>query len=291
MDRARVAFYDLPMCWQSARQLLEIIMSTKHLGTALVTGASTGIGARYAQRLAERGYDVILVARNRQRLNALASRLTNETGRNFEVVEADLGVPSDLRKVEEILRKDSSITMLVNNAGVGAIKPLVDSDVDEMESMIDINVTALVRLTMAAVPAFLKRGAGTIVQVGSVVGIKAEWLNGVYSASKAFVLAYSQSLRNELSAKGIRIQAVLPATTRTEFWDRAGKSSDSLSDATTMTPDDVVRAALAGLDQGEFVTIPALEDASLYQAYDDARNALGTGFANGKPASRFAIQD
>ncbi|HEX7814002.1 SDR family oxidoreductase [Dyella sp.] len=266
-------------------------MSTENLGTALVTGASTGIGARYAQRLAERGYDVILVARNRQRMNALASRLTNETGRNFEVLEADLVVPADLRMVEEILRTDSSITMLVNNAGVGAITPLVDSDVDDMESMIDINITALVRLTMAAVPAFLKRGAGTIVQVGSVVGIKAEWLNGVYSASKAFVLAYAQSLRNELSAKGIRIQAVLPATTRTEFWDRAGKASDSLADATTMTPDDVVRAALVGLDQGEFVTIPALEDASLYQAYDDARNAMAPGFANGKPASRFAIPD
>ncbi len=266
-------------------------MNGTHLGTALVTGASTGIGARYAQRLAERGYDIILVARNRERMNELASRLTTETGRHFEVVEADLSSPSDLRKVEEILQKDSSINMLVNNAGAGAIKPLLDSDVDDMEKLIDINVTALVRLTMAAVPSFVKRGSGTIIQIGSVVGIKTEWLNGVYSASKAFVLAYSQSLHNELSSKGIRIQAVLPATTRTEFWDRAGKPTAELSNATSMTPDDVVRAALVGLDQGELVTIPALENASLYKAYDDARNALAPGFSNNRPALRFGLQD
>ena len=126
-------------------------------GTALVTGASTGIGAVYAERLAERGYDVILVARNRDRLNALATTLTTSTGRNFEVVVADLGTTEGVRKVEDVLRNDSSITMLVNNAGVGATAPLVDSDIDKMDAMITLNVVALTHLTKAVVPGFVAR--------------------------------------------------------------------------------------------------------------------------------------
>ena len=176
---------------------------THSLGTALVTGASSGIGAVYADRLAKRGYDLILVARNGERLKSLSSRLTAETGRSVKVIPAGLGDKGALAKVEAVLRDDPSITMLVNNAGTASLAPLLKADVDEMEAMITLNVTALTRLTYAAVPAFVARGAGTIINMGSVVGIAPERLNGVYGATKAYVLALSHSLQHELADKGV----------------------------------------------------------------------------------------
>ena len=189
-------------------------------GTALITGASTGIGAVYADRLARRGHDLILVARNRDRLNALADRLTSQTGRSVEVVVADLADPSDQRRVERILQTDASLAMLVNNAGVGSAAPLVASNVDSMESMIDLNVTALTRLIYAVAPKFVGRGAGAIINIASAVAIAPETLNGVYGATKAYVLALSQSLHHELASKGVRIQAVLPGAIRTSVLGR-----------------------------------------------------------------------
>jgi short-subunit dehydrogenase len=258
-------------------------------GTAVVTGASAGIGARYAQHLAERGYDIIMVARNRERMDSLARRLAAETGRKFDIVEADLSVTADVRRVAEILRTNASITLLVNNAGVGAVAPLLDSDADAMQSMIDINVTALTRLTMAIAPAFVARGGGTIINIASIVAIIPEMLNGVYGATKAFVLAYSQSLRHELADKGVRIQAVLPGAISTEFWEIAGTSVDALPSGITMTADNLVKSALAGLDQGEFVTIPSLPDAADWKKYDDARNAMAPNLSRETPAERYGV--
>jgi short-subunit dehydrogenase len=220
------------------------------LGTALVTGASSGIGAVYADRLAKRGYDLILVARNGERLKSLATQLPSETGRSVTVMPADLGDKAELAKVEAVLREDPSITMLVNNAGTAAITPLLNSDVDQMEAMIALNVTALTRLTYAAAPAFVARGAGAIINIGSVVGVVPERLNGVYGATKAFVLALSQSLQHELADKGVRIQAVLPSATATDIWEKAGRHYSKLAAGTVMSTEDMVDAALAGLDQG-----------------------------------------
>jgi short-subunit dehydrogenase len=263
-------------------------MTTLNKGTAVVTGASAGIGARYVQHLAERGYDIIMVARNRERMTTLSHRLA-DTGRKFEIVEADLSATADVRRVADILRTNSSITMLVNNAGVGAVTPLLDSDSDAMESMIDINITALTRLTMAIAPAFVARGGGTIINIASIVAIAPEMLNGVYGGTKAFVLAYSQSLRHELAAKGVRVQAVLPGAISTEFWELAGTSVDALPAGITMTADDLVKSALAGLDQGEFVTIPSLPDAADWKTYDDARNAMTPNLSREKPAARYGV--
>jgi uncharacterized protein len=265
------------------------IGKTENKGTALVTGASAGIGARYVQHLAERGYDIIMVARNRERMESLAKRLADETGRRFDVVEADLSAPADVRRVADILRTNSSITMLVNNAGVGAVTPLLDSDADAMEAMIDINVTALTRLTMAVAPAFVARGGGTIINIASIVAVAPALLNGVYGGTKAFVLAYSQSLQHELADKGVRVQAVLPGAISTEFWEIAGTSVESLPQGITMTADNLVKTALAGLDQGEFVTIPSLPDAADWQQFDDARNALAPNLSHEKPAARFGV--
>jgi short-subunit dehydrogenase len=261
----------------------------KTKGMALITGASAGIGAIYADRLAKRGYDLMLVARNQSRLAALAKRLENETGRSIETIAGDLNDKADLARIETVLRTDASITLLVNNAGVGAAAPLLNSDVEKMDEMIRLNVGALTRLTYAAVPGFVARGGGTIVNIASSVAISPETLNGVYGGSKAFVLAFSQSLQHELAQKGIRVQAVLPGATATEFWDIAGLPVSNLRAGTVMSAEDLVDAALAGLDQGEIVTIPSLPDKAEWDGYEAARRAMSTRLSSAAPARRYNI--
>lgn len=262
------------------------ILSPK--GTALVTGASSGIGAVYADRLARRGYDLILVARNEQRLNAVASRLRGETGRQVTVLAADLNDPAGLARGEHVLRDDQTITMLVNNAGVGSVASILQADVDTMEAMIDLNITALTRLTYAAAPAFVARGAGTIVNIASVVAVAVEALNGVYSASKSYVLSFGHSLQKDLADKGVRVQTVLPGATATEFWDIAGYPPQKTSEI-TMSTEDCVDAALAGLDAGELVTIPGLHDGELWTRWEADRLEISPKFRNAKPAPRYGI--
>lgn len=256
-------------------------------GTALITGASSGIGAIYADRLARRGYDLILVARSRDRLVTLASKLTDETGRSVEIVTADLADKADLARVETLLKQDASITLLVNNAGIGATAPLLAADIDTMEKMITLNVTALTRLTYAAVPGFVARRKGTVVNIASSVAISPETLNGVYGGSKAFVLAFSQSLHHELAGKDIRVQAVLPGATATDFWDVAGVPVAHLPGEIVMRATDLVDAALIGLDMGELVTIPSLPDAADWNAYEMARRELAPKLSRSAPADRY----
>ena len=258
-------------------------------GTALITGASTGIGAIYADRLAKRGHDLILVARNKQRLASLARRIANDTGRKVETVEADLTAPADLRRVEDILRTNAAISVLVNNAGVGATAPLLAADVDKMEDMIRLNVTALTRLTYAAVPGFVAREGGTIINISSIVAIAPERLNGIYSATKAFVLALHHSLVHELADKGIRAQVVLPGATATEFWDIAGKPVHQLPAQMVMSGDDLVDAALAGLDLGESVTIPALPNQAEWDRYEAVRLAMSSKLSSAIAAPRYNL--
>lgn len=258
-------------------------------GTALITGASSGIGAIYADRLAHRGYDLILVARNRGRLDELARRLADETGRSVEVAAADLGNKDDVRRVEKILQDDASITVLINNAGVGATAPLLASDVDKMDEMITLNVSALTRLTYAAAPGFAARDAGTIINIASIVGVAPEVLNGVYGGTKAFVLAFTLSLQKELADRNIRIQAVLPGATATDFWGIAGTPIEHVPSEIVMRAEDMVDAALAGLDQGEVITIPALPDAADWAAYEAARQKLMPNLSRKTPAARYRI--
>jgi len=264
-------------------------MTTQAKGTALITGASTGIGAIYADRLATRGHDLILVARNEARLAALARRIVNDTGQTVETVAADLSDTADLRRVEDILRTNASISVLVNNAGVGAADALVASDVDKMEDMIRLNVTALTRLTYAAAPAFVGRGSGTIINISSIVAIGPELLNGVYGGTKAFVLALTQSLVHEIADKGVRVQAVLPGATATEFWDIAGKPVHQLPAQIVMSADDLVDAALAGLDLGETVTIPSLPNQAEWDRYEAARRAMAAKVSSAIAAPRYNL--
>jgi uncharacterized protein len=264
-------------------------MSTTTKGTALITGASAGIGAIYADRLAKRGYDLILVARDKTRLAGLAQRLRNSTGRSVDTVAADLNAKPDLARVEAILRTNPDITLLVNNAGVGATAPLLNADVEKMDDMIRLNVGALTRLTYAAAPRFVARGSGTIINISSIVAISPETLNGVYGGSKAYVLAFSLSLHHDLADKGVRVQAVLPGATATDFWDAAGVPLHHLPAAIVMSAADMVDAALTGLDQGEVVTIPALADKADWDTYEAARRAMSGKLSSAVPAPRYSV--
>lgn len=258
--------------------------------TAVITGASSGIGAIYADRLARQGYDLILVARNAAKLDQVANRLRLETKRSIEIVPADLIDRSDIQTVEDLLRNDPRIAMLVNNAGVGATAPLIEASVAKMQDMIDLNVTALMRLTYAAVPAFAARGDGTIINIASVVGIAPELLNGVYGGTKAFVIAFSRSLLHEFAAKGLRVQVVLPGATETDFWDIAGTPIAHLPSGIVMPAEQMVDAALAGLAMGEFVTIPSLPEQADWVAFEEARSRLLPYLSLAKPAMRYATK-
>lgn len=258
-------------------------------GFALITGASSGIGAVYADRLARQGFDLILVARNSERLARLAEDLRRETGRAVETLVADLIDREDLARVEARLKNDPKISLLVNNAGVGATAPLLQSDAEAMTAMVSLNVEALMRLSYAAAPGFVSRGEGTIINIASIVAIAPEVLNGVYGGTKAFVLAFSQSLRHELGVSGVRVQVVLPGATATDFWDIAGTPVDHLPQEIVMTVDNLVDAALAGLAQGEFVTIPSLADVGQWDAYEAARQAMIGNLSTNQPADRYRL--
>lgn len=260
---------------------------TSQRGTALITGASTGIGATYAERLAQRGYDLVLVARDKSRLQALAARLSAETGVRTEVLAADLTDTAQRALVEQKLREDTSITLLLNNAGMAVMGSLVEADIDAVQTMLELNITAPTRLAAAAAKAFVSRGAGTIINIASVLALAPEMFSGTYSGTKAYMLNLSHSMRAQLAPLGVTVQAVLPGATRTEIWDRAGMSADSLPSEMLMEVGDLVDAALAGLDMGEAVTIPPLQDLAGFTAMETARLALAPQLSKRLPAGRY----
>jgi len=262
-------------------------MANASKGTALITGASTGIGAVYADRLAHRGYDLILVARNRARLEVLATRLTRETGRAIEVLPADLTVRGDLATIERRLTGDRGITVLVNNAGIALNGGLLENASVEIERLIALNVTAPTLLAAAAGKAFAERKGGTIVNIASVLALAPEMLEAAYSGSKAFLLNLTLKLALDLKDTGVRVQAVLPGATRTEIWEHAGKDIDAILPGMVMAADDLVDAALVGLDKGETVTIPPLADEGQWTRYNDARLALAPNLSRREVAERY----
>jgi short-subunit dehydrogenase len=254
----------------------------------LITGASTGIGATYAERFARRGHDLVLVARDAVRMEALASRLRQETGAAIDILQADLTKAEDLVKVETRLRNDERIGVLVNNAGTAIGGTFVDQNADDMTKLVALNATALVRLASAIAPRLANAGEGAIVNIGSVVGLVPEFGMTVYGATKAFVLFLSQGLAHELGPKGVYIQAVLPATTRTEIWNHVGADVNAMNNV--MEVGDLVDAALVGFDRREPVTIPPLHDGSQWDALDGARKAMLGNLVNALPAERYRTQ-
>lgn len=254
----------------------------------LITGASSGIGATYADRFARRGHDLVLVARDEARLTKLAERLRAETGVAVDLLPADLTDAADLATVEARLQQDTRIGILVNNAGAALAGAFEEQPVEGIERLVTLNTTALLRLAHAVAPRFVAAGEGAVINIGSVVGLVPEFGQTVYGATKAFVLYLSQGLAHELSPKGVYVQAVLPAATGTEIWERAGADADALPPM--MDVGDLVDAALAGFDQREPVTIPPLHDGSLWDALQTARVAMIPQFGNTAPASRYLAQ-
>jgi short-subunit dehydrogenase len=253
--------------------------------SVLITGASSGIGAVYADRFARRGHDLVLVARARDRMEALADRLRRETGVAIDILQADLTAAHDLGQVEARLRDDAHIGVLVNNAGATAAGGFVDQTPDQVGQIIALNTTALARLASAVAPRFVAAGQGAIVNIASVVALVPEFGMTVYGATKAFVLFLSQGLQVELGPRGVYVQAVLPASTRTEIWQRSGRDVNALP--AVMEVDELVDAALVGFDRREAVTIPPLPDQDQWNTFDATRQAMIPNFSQVHAASRY----
>ena len=234
---------------------------------ALVTGASSGIGAVYARRLAARGHDLVLVARATERLNTLATELRNAHGLAVEVITADL------------------VDILVNNAGAALIGDFATADPVRMDELVRLNVVAPTLLASAVVGRMVERGNGAIINIASVLALLPEYSRGIYSATKSYLMTLSQGLAAEVASKGVYVQAVLPAATRTEIYERAGGDAGKVPNV--MEVEDLVDAALVGFDRKELVTIPPVPDVAAWDAFEKARGVLAAGFGNSKPAARY----
>jgi len=250
---------------------------------ALVTGASSGIGRAFAERLARDGYDMILVARRKDRLEALAREL--ETGgAEAEVIVADLTTAEGLAAVEKRAAA-GDVATLVNNAGYQTYMPFVDLDPDRAEEQIHVHVTTVVRLCRAVLPAMLARDSGAIINVSSTLafsaGMDAPFLpkRANYAATKAFINAFTETLATELAGTGVKVEALCPGVVRTEFHNVDGEPR-LRPKVPVMEPQDVVQAALAALALGDVVCLPALSDRRLLDRERESRHAIfGTGLS------------
>ena len=229
---------------------------------ALVTGASAGIGAAFAARLARDGYDLVLVARNRERLERLAEHLRKECSVDVEVLAADLTEHSELRIIEKLV-EDTALDLVVNNAGFGTAGAFVKLDADKEEQEIRLNIVALVRLTRAALPGMVARRRGAIVNVSSMAAFQPAPYNITYGATKAFVNSFTEGLHEELRGTGVTVQALCPGFTRTEFQERAGIDVSNLPAFVWMTPEAVAEASLAALRRGDLICVPGLANRAL----------------------------
>jgi short-subunit dehydrogenase len=256
-------------------------------GTAVVTGASSGIGAVYADRLAGQGYDLVLVARRADRLEELAGKLRQTYSRKVSVISADLSNDDDVRRVEQEIAGDDSVTLLVNNAGLGGQSVVATADADAAERMIKVNVIALTRLTRAVLPGFLARNRGAVVNIASVLAYETSF-GGIYSGTKAYVVNFTEALHREVEGTEVKVQVVLPGATRTDFWELAGSDIDQLPKEIIMSADDMVDAALVGLARGEAVTVPALAEPAKLDIFLGARQAFYGSLHADKPAARYA---
>jgi uncharacterized protein len=258
-------------------------------GTAVITGASGGIGMVYADRLAKRGYDLILIARRGDRLNAIAKRLRAEHKIAVQTIVADLSDAVDMKSVGESIASDPRITMLVNNAGTAKVSPLAQTGQAALDAMIDVNVRALSHLSLAALPRFKERNQGVLINIGSVLSFHSLPISSVYSGTKGYIMNFTRGLQDEVAGSRVIVQLVLPATTETDMWELAGLPLSKLDQGSIMSTEECVDAALAGLDQAETVTLPSVEDLQLWDNYDAARMRLFAASQIGRSASRYHV--
>ena len=225
---------------------------------ALITGASSGIGAAFAKRLASDRYDLILVARNKERLGELAAHLSERHEVQVTALPADLTKTASLRKVERAIAADEGLEVLINNAGFGTMGRFAELDVDREEEEVRLNALALLRLTHAALPGMIARRRGAVINVSSMAGMQPAPTNATYAATKAFVNAFTESIHEELRGSGVQVQALCPGFTRTEFQERAGIDVSGIPEIAWMEADEVVEASLSGLRRGEVVCVPGV---------------------------------
>ncbi|MEU0257395.1 SDR family oxidoreductase [Streptomyces sp. NPDC006184] len=255
-------------------------------GTALVTGASSGIGEEYAGRLAERGRNVVLVARRAERLDALARRLRRDSRVEVETLVADLARPADLARVAERAAGED-VDLVVNNAGINGYGPFAEVDPALLGKVLEVNVVAPTVLTRAAVPGMVRRGRGAVVNVASLLAFAGDLPPGplprraVYGGTKGYVVTFSRTLAAELAGTGVRVQVVCPGLTATEFHLGTGEEPVAgearVHDEGGMPAADVVTASLAALDDGEVVCVPGLPDAEAVARLSAAERGLRGG--------------
>ncbi len=225
-------------------------------GVALVTGASAGIGEAFARRLAFDGYELLLVARRADRLAELAQELRRGMGVRVDVLCADLTRPDDLEKTCDRLRQEKKLSLLVNNAGCGSSGYFAELNVAREQQQIELNVVALTRLTHAALAAMLPQKSGALINLSSMAGFSPAPFTATYAATKAFVTSFTESLAEELRDSGVRVQALCPGLTRTEFQDEAGVNPDAIPSLLWMDSEAVVDASLLALENGDLICVP-----------------------------------
>lgn len=245
---------------------------------ALITGASSGIGAVFAERLAKQGHDLVLVARRRERLEALAARLRSEAQVEVEVLPADLTRREERLKVERALAEDDRLALLVNNAGAGRYRPFLELDPDVAEEILALESLTPVRLTRAALPGMVARGRGGVINIASLLAFSGPIPPGhgmpyraCYAGGKSLVVTFTEALAAELQGKPVRVMVCCPGIVATEFHTVQGMD---LSKLPRMSAEDVVQAALAGFARGETVCVPGLEDPSMLERMLDSQKAL-----------------
>ena len=227
------------------------------MSTALVTGATAGIGYAFARAFAARGYDVVLVARDGARLEGVAKELRDADGVDAQVLVADLVSEDGLRAVEARLHEgDAPVDVLVNNAGMGTYGNFAELDVRREVQEIELNVLALVRLTHAALSGMVARGDGAVLNISSLGAYQPGPWNATYCATKAFVNSFSHAVHEEVRRRGVHVMVVCPGYTHTEFHDRSGLGPTQVPEFMWQSPDEVVRAALRDLDRRRALSIP-----------------------------------
>ena len=260
---------------------------------ALVTGASSGIGAAFAERLANDGYDLIIVARRRDRLDDLAVKIQQRHSVKVEALIADLTKPAALRTVEKRLADESALEMLVNNAGFGGYMPFVELDPDKAEELINLKVLAVTRLTRAALPGMLAHGRGAIINVSSRLAFSAPLGSGqlpkraVYAGANAYINAFSQLVQSELAGTGVQVQTLCPGVVATEFHSHVGADTSRFPAAIVMQAEDLVDASLKGLKLGEAICIPAMEDENLLAQIQESQKLFFENTRGSTPATRY----
>ena len=260
---------------------------------ALVTGASSGIGAAFAERLAKDGYDLVIVARRSDKLEELAQQLQERYRVNVTALVADLSKPDSLRVVEKRIAENSALELLVNNAGFGGCMPFVELDPDKAEELINLKVLAVTRLTRAALPGMLARRKGAIINVSSRLGFSGSLgssqlpKRATYAGANAYINTFTQLLHSELDGTGVQVQALCPGLVATEFHGHVGTDSSRFPAAIVMQPDDLVSAALAGLKLGEVICVPALEDADLLTQIQESERKFFELSRTGSVAKRY----